>query len=547
MSDSLRRVAGLCILLISIVSTCSAQATPPTADTYVSSAYPKYNFGNSISLILQSGTTGYVRFNLAALPTGASVSKATLRLYVDAVSKSGTFDVYEIDSNWSESTLTYNTPAPPLGTSATGGHPISVSSSTLNQFLLIDITSLVQGWVNGSIANNGIALATSDAGSFSFDSKESLFTGNGPELEIALNGPPGPAGPAGPVGPAGPAGVTGATGPAGPSGPTGATGPAGPQGSTGATGPVGPIGPLGPTGPQGPQGPQGPGGGGLKEQKAALQQWFRQDFPVGSHPLGIAFDRSNIWVVNANDNTVSKLRASDGSLLGTYAVGNAPFGIVFDGSNMWVTNRNDNNVTKLRASDGANLGSVPVGANPGPIGFDGTNVWVSNVNDHNVSEFRASDGTPVFTGSPCGQTSDNVSAFAFDGNFMWVAEGNGEVCDTDTRIAFGAGILGGLVFDGSNLWVADSTNNMLHAQSGGPYLYFDRSVAVGSTPIGLAFDGSYIWVTNLNSDTLSKVRVSDAVVVATYQLAPGSKPYGIVFDGANVWVANSGNNTVSRF
>src|SRR5207302_347802 len=120
------------------------------------------------------------------------------------------------------------------------GNPISVSASTLNQFLLIDITPLAQGWVSGAIANNGIALASNDTGNFSFDSKESPLTGHQPELEIVLNGPAGPAGPAGSTGPIGPAGANGPAGPFGPAGPTGATGPAGPQGPLGATGATGP-------------------------------------------------------------------------------------------------------------------------------------------------------------------------------------------------------------------------------------------------------------------------------------------------------------------
>ena len=46
-----------------------------------------------------------------------------------------------------------------------------------------------------------------------FDAKESLLTGNGPELEIALNGTQGPKGSQGPQGPAGPQGAQGQTGP----------------------------------------------------------------------------------------------------------------------------------------------------------------------------------------------------------------------------------------------------------------------------------------------------------------------------------------------
>ena len=241
MSTSFRRLRyasfGSALALISSLSL--GQATPPSADTFVSSAVPSRNYGNGTILVVQPGNTSYIRFNLATLPMGAAVSKATLRLYVDAVVKRGTFDVYQLNNSWSENALTYNTPPPPLGVSATGGHPISVSASSRNQFLLIDVTALVQGWANGSIVNNGVALASSDTGNFSFDSKESLLTGNGPELEIVLNGTAGPAGPAGPSGAAGPQGPTG---------------PAGPAGPFGATGPQGPIGPAGEVGPQGPAG-----------------------------------------------------------------------------------------------------------------------------------------------------------------------------------------------------------------------------------------------------------------------------------------------------
>ena len=228
MSTSRRSQCVLAVLL-SFVSLSLAQA-PPSADTFVSSATPKINYGPSITLVVGTGSTSYVQFNLSGIPAGASVSKATLRLYVDAVLKGGSFDVYQVNSSWSENTLTFITPPPALGSSATGGHPISINGSSLNQFLLIDITSLVQSWLNGGTPNNGVALAltSGSGGSFSFDSKESLLTGNGPELEISLNGPSGP------------------------------PGPTGPQGLPGPNGPSGPIGQVGPVGPQGPPGPPPP-------------------------------------------------------------------------------------------------------------------------------------------------------------------------------------------------------------------------------------------------------------------------------------------------
>ena len=61
-----------------------------------------------------------------------------------------------------------------------------------------------------------------------------------------------------------------------------------------------------------------------------------QKFRVGSGPIGLAFDGANIWVVNQNDRTVTKLRASDGTNLGTFGVGQTPQGAAYDGTNIWV-------------------------------------------------------------------------------------------------------------------------------------------------------------------------------------------------------------------
>jgi len=44
---------------------------------------------------------------------------------------------------------------------------------------------------------------------------------------------------------------------------------------------------------------------------------------------------------------VTKLRASDGDLQGTFNVGDSPEGVAFDGANIWVANYDDGTVTKL--------------------------------------------------------------------------------------------------------------------------------------------------------------------------------------------------------
>ena len=120
-----------CIVLAVLPGVLAAQSAPPTADTFSNSGAHNQNYGSQTALVVQHGSNSYLKFNLATLPSGVSVSKATLRLYVDVVTSNGSFDVYQLNNSWNESTLTYSN-APPLGLSATGGHPVSVTSSSLN-------------------------------------------------------------------------------------------------------------------------------------------------------------------------------------------------------------------------------------------------------------------------------------------------------------------------------------------------------------------------------------------------------------------------------
>lgn len=202
-----------------------AQEAPPSADSFVINTSPKANYGGWPQLAVTPGATTFIQFNLSSLPANANVSKATLRLYVDAVTASGSVDVYELTSPWTEGALNF-TNAPTPGLSATGSKPIAISSANVNQFVLIDITTLVQDWVDGTVANHGIALKlTSSTGALSFDSKESPLTSHEPELEITLAN----------------AGPQGLQGPAGPQGPQGVQGPAGPQGVSGNLVPGSPL------------------------------------------------------------------------------------------------------------------------------------------------------------------------------------------------------------------------------------------------------------------------------------------------------------------
>jgi hypothetical protein len=158
--------------------------------------------------------------------------------------------------------------------------------------------------------------------------------------------------------------------------------------------------------------------------KIALLKWFLFDstapVPVGTQPIGVCFDGANIWTANYGDSTVTKVRASDGQVLGTFNVGANPFGVTFDGANIWAT-VGTSMVAKLRASDGKLLGTFPTGNASEWMTFDGQNIWVANGGDNTVSKLRAADGKTLGT-FPVGNAP---FAMAFDGAAVWSANYGG--------------------------------------------------------------------------------------------------------------------------
>jgi len=247
-----RATASVVILLLCNAAITAAQA-PPSQDSFISPAKPSTNYGANSSLAVQAGGgSTLLQFNLSALPGGVTVSqlnKATLRLFVTGFTTAGNFDVYLVNSSWSENSITYNS-APALGALVMSGAP--VSSTAKNNFIQIDVTSALQQWMSGT-PNYGLILVPSPLSQISvtFDSKEDSTLSHEPELLYSFNGP------AGAVGPAGPTGATGPIGPLGPVGPQGPQGAAGPQGQQGVQGLIGPVGAQGPQGVQGVPGIQG--------------------------------------------------------------------------------------------------------------------------------------------------------------------------------------------------------------------------------------------------------------------------------------------------
>ncbi len=84
-------------------------------------------------------------------------------------------------------------------------------------------------------------------------------------------------------------------------------------------------------------------------------------YAVGRGPDALAFDQSGysaspptdpktyMWVACRDSSSLSKLDAVTGALVATYPVGTHPTGLAFDGTHIWVTQSGPCSVAKIRA------------------------------------------------------------------------------------------------------------------------------------------------------------------------------------------------------
>jgi hypothetical protein len=140
-------------------------AIAPDADAYVQQASPSTNKGQDKRLKTQASPAirSYVRFAVAGLPAGSTVTEARLRLYATTTSSVGVDVHVGVTSNgWAERSINWsNAPSFSSAVLASSG-PIP----TANRWLDIAVTSAVTG--NGPVT---FVLTTDDAGTVELASR----------------------------------------------------------------------------------------------------------------------------------------------------------------------------------------------------------------------------------------------------------------------------------------------------------------------------------------------------------------------------------------
>lgn len=126
-------------------------------DTYTYRAYPNGNYGDYA--VLYTGSLNeynhhsLLSFNLNAIPSGVTLTEATLSLYMTE-SSGQSVNVHRITNSWGENTATWNSFNSAYDPAVWGSFTASGASKMVN----VDLLSLVDAWRGSTFPNDGLLL-----------------------------------------------------------------------------------------------------------------------------------------------------------------------------------------------------------------------------------------------------------------------------------------------------------------------------------------------------------------------------------------------------
>lgn len=243
---------------------------------------------------------------------------------------------------------------------------------------------------------------------------------------------------------------------------------------------------------------------------------------------------------------MSQVNKSGYAIRATVSVGATPDDICYAAGYLWVGNRGTNTVSKIDPRSGNVVATITVAAGPVAIIYAAGYVWVAGLTaGAGVSRIDPSTNACTVKFIDLGGAATCVG-LAYDGSALWVATNSTFVKKVDltgaviatVALSGTASAAGGLLSVGGFLWVAcgggspglqkiDTSTNAVVA-----------TAAVGSAPLCFTSDGTYLWVTNYTGSSVSRVRLSDAAVMATITAGIGTRPVRPLYLNGRVYVGN---------
>jgi DNA-binding beta-propeller fold protein YncE len=277
---------------------------------------------------------------------------------------------------------------------------------------------------------------------------------------------------------------------------------------------------------------------------------------VGDGPVAVKSDGVDVWVANQNAGSVTRVRASDGAVVGTWTgIPLARSVLVAMGRVFVLSGGSPSQLWEIDPRDGFFAFHVPVatlGSFAAGMTFDGGRIWVANSGG---TLSIATPGSPWTVASVPGFSQPD--AMLFDGKHVWVTDvGAGTLLELDAA----GGVLETVnvgsaparpAFDGTNIWVPRnvSPGHLVIVRAATATILADLTDNVAGNPIAAAFDGERILLTHYYLGAVTLWNAADRAFLGQYTVGSGvsSGPFAACSDGIDFWVALGTDDKLARF
>jgi hypothetical protein len=267
----------------------------------------------------------------------------------------------------------------------------------------------------------------------------------------------------------------------------------------------------------------------------------------------IKSDGTDVWVANSVNDTVSRIRTTDGSIVDTFTGVNGAFGVLVAMGKVFVTDTVLNRLYVLNPFPTGTTQVADLGVFPAGIGYDGRRIWTANEGAPG-SVSIVTLGTGFVTVSMVTTGFGAPTGVVYDGTNIWVTDqAAGKLLKLDPSGVILQTVTVGSsptfpTFDGGNIWVPNSTSQSVSVvrAATGAVLATLTGNGIG-IPIQAAFDGERVLVTQGTGDSLSLWKASDLTPIAFVSTPSSSHPYGVCSDGVDFWITLPGLSKVARF
>jgi DNA-binding SARP family transcriptional activator/ABC-type branched-subunit amino acid transport system substrate-binding protein/streptogramin lyase len=287
--------------------------------------------------------------------------------------------------------------------------------------------------------------------------------------------------------------------------------------------------------------------------------------PVGKTPSDIAVGEGGVWVLNADDGTVSLIDPRTHRLVKTFATSGTPTELAVGAGAVWVGIGKRTPPLSIGSIYTARLSRIDPSSAlvtrtlelPGPLAFQGYGpLHLLPFNQLAIGAGAVWAVNPDLTVSRIDPTTGRLAAvidvsatkgIAAGREGVWVVGRGTTLTRIDPRtnragqtITLEATGLEELALGDGSVWTTDPSDGLVWRVEPGPHP-LTRSIAVGPGVVSIAFADGAVWAASFLDGTI--VRIDPRTNAVTARVRVVATPDGIAVAGGSVWVSVAGVTT----